>query len=78
MTLSGLPAAETVEAALVKPADGVHLVVTPNLDHLRQLRRPDFAEAYASAALCCPDGMPILLYARLRGLRLRAAGEEPG
>ncbi len=52
--------------------DGVRLVVTPNLDHVRLLRRSTFAAAYGSAELVCPDGFPVLLYARLRGLALSA------
>ncbi len=43
------------------------LVVTPNLDHVRLLRRPDFAAAYRSAALVCPDGWPLAFYGWLRG-----------
>ena len=50
--------------------DGARLVVTPNLDHVRLLRSPAFATAYGAAYLACPDGFPVLLYARLRGLRL--------
>ncbi len=50
--------------------EGVKLLVTPNLNHIRLLRQPDFAEAYARAALICVDGFPLLLYARCRGLRL--------
>ena len=49
---------------------GVRLVVTPNLEHIRLMRRPDFAEACSTAELICPDGLPVLLYARLRGLKL--------
>jgi len=71
MALSDCPAAETVRTLFEQRASSVCLVVTPNLDHLRQLRSPEFAEAYASAALRCPDGFPVLLYARLRGLRLK-------
>ncbi len=51
---------------------GVRLMVTPNLDHVRLLRQQDFAAAYAGAHLVCPDGLPVLAYARLRGLKLRA------
>ena len=47
----------------------VRLLTTPNIDHLRLLRQPAFAEAYASASLVCIDGFPLALYARLRGLR---------
>jgi N-acetylglucosaminyldiphosphoundecaprenol N-acetyl-beta-D-mannosaminyltransferase len=56
--------------------DGVHLLVTPNLNHVRLLRQRDFAEAYARAALVCVDGFPILLYAWCRGIRL--AGRVTG
>ena len=58
----------TVDAA----ANGPRLVVTPNLDHIRLLRRPSFAAACRSAELVCPDGFPVLLYARCRGLALSA------
>lgn len=47
---------------------GVGLVVTPNVDHVRLLRRdPQFAAAYASAAIVTCDGFPVYHYARLRG-----------
>ena len=73
MKISPLEADDVVEAILADVATSeVRLVVTPNLDHVRRLRIPAFAAAYASAALVCPDGLPVLLYARLRGLRLRA------
>ncbi len=42
-------------------------VVTPNIDHVRLLRHPGFREAYHAARIVCPDGLPVLLYARLRG-----------
>jgi exopolysaccharide biosynthesis WecB/TagA/CpsF family protein len=48
----------------------VKLMVTPNIDHVRLLRRRDFAAAYATAHFVCPDGFPVLLYARMRGLHL--------
>jgi len=73
MDLSPLSAEQVVNRIVEMPGrDGVRLMVTPNLDHVRLLRRPDFAAAYASAHLVCPDGFPVLLYARLRGLKLRA------
>ncbi len=47
---------------------GVGLVVTPNVDHVRLLRRdPAFATAYASAAIVTCDGFPVYHYARARG-----------
>lgn len=73
MDLSPLSPEQVVNSIVEMPgSDGVRLMVTPNLDHVRLLRRPDFAAAYASAHLVCPDGFPVLLYARLRGLKLRA------
>jgi exopolysaccharide biosynthesis WecB/TagA/CpsF family protein len=73
MHLSQLRAEEVVDALVEeKPKAGVQLVVTPNLDHVRHLRRPDFAAAYKFAYLACPDGLPVLLYASLRGSRLRS------
>jgi exopolysaccharide biosynthesis WecB/TagA/CpsF family protein len=51
--------------------DTVRLIITANLDHARLLRNPAFAEAHANAYLACPDGFPVLIYARLRGLVLR-------
>ncbi len=51
---------------------GARLMVTPNLHHVRLLRSVDFACAYMTAHLVCPDGLPVLLYARLRGLKLQA------
>jgi exopolysaccharide biosynthesis WecB/TagA/CpsF family protein len=53
-----------------RPVGGPALLVTPNINHLRLLRRSDFALAYRSAALVCADGFPLVIYARLRGLRL--------
>ncbi len=71
MTISPQPAGQIVERVLSEPATtGVKLVVTPNLDHVRLLRRPDFRAAYRDAEIVCPDGFPVLLYARLRGLKL--------
>ena len=72
LPVSPLRADEVVDAVLGETAAGVRLVVTPNIDHVRLLRRSDFAAAYAAAHLVCPDGFPVLLYARLRGLRLPA------
>ncbi len=72
MSLSPLRCDEVADAIAAEIVEeGVHLVVTPNLDHVRRLRSPGFAAAYASARLVCPDGLPVLLYARLRGLKLR-------
>ncbi len=70
LPLSPLSADQVVAQMLGRQAAGVRLVVTPNIDHVRLLRQPGFAAAYRSAHLVCPDGFPVLLYARLRGLAL--------
>ncbi len=73
----GLTPSELDEAAVAallatpSPAgDGPCLIVTPNLDHIVQLRRnPAFRAAYRHAALILCDGFPVHYYARLRGHR---------
>lgn len=55
------------------------VVVTPNLDHLRQLaRRPELESLYRQADLVVADGMPLVWASRLQGLPLpeRVAGSE--
>jgi exopolysaccharide biosynthesis WecB/TagA/CpsF family protein len=64
---AGAVAEHVVECA---PSGGPNLVVTPNIDHVRLLRRPAFVAACRSARLVCPDGFPVLAYARLRGLKV--------
>lgn len=54
-------------------------VVTPNVDHVvRYLQDPAFRAAYAAAALCVADGVPVIWAARLVGARLqgRVAGAD--
>ena len=71
MAISPVPAEHVVNRMMSEPAKHrVNLVVTPNLDHVRLLRRVEFRAAYHNAEMVCPDGLPVLLYARLRGLRL--------
>jgi|GEM_PF-159340 len=72
LTLSALGAEQVVDRIL-SPATafGPNVVVTPNIDHIRLLRRARFRLAYRAASLACPDGFPVLAYARLRGLPLR-------
>ncbi len=71
MNITPLRADEVVDAVIGEvTTEAVRLVVTPNLDHVRRLRHSEFAAAYASAHFVCPDGLPVLLYARLRGLML--------
>jgi N-acetylglucosaminyldiphosphoundecaprenol N-acetyl-beta-D-mannosaminyltransferase len=70
LTLSMDSAQQIVNAALSqKPADGVSLVVTPNIDHIATIRRsPALARAYRKAARIVCDGWPVQLYARFCGL----------
>lgn len=60
------------------PADGVALVVTPNIDHIATIRRsPALARAYRNAVRITCDGWPVQAYARLRGLQVpRVTGCE--
>ena len=54
-------------------------VVTPNLDHLRQLaHRPELAALLRSADLVVADGMPLVWASRLQGSPLveRVAGSD--
>jgi exopolysaccharide biosynthesis WecB/TagA/CpsF family protein len=51
------------------PGDMARLVVTPNTDHVRLLRKSEFAAAYDTADIVCPDGLPVAVYAWARGLR---------
>ncbi len=70
LAMSPLTASQVIDRVMGEDAAGVSTIVTPNIDHLRLLRQRAFAEAYAGAELVCPDGFPVLLYARLRGLAL--------
>ena len=55
-------------------SDGIGLVVTPNLDHIVNLRHnTTFAKAYHSAAIVACDGFPVHYYARLRGIPVQRA-----
>ena len=58
--------------------EGVGLVVTPNIDHVAQLRHnPAFRHAYASAEIIFCDGFPVHYYALARGHRInRVTGCE--
>ncbi len=46
------------------------IIITPNVDILRQLRRPDLRHLASSAALVVADGAPVTWAARLRGASL--------
>jgi N-acetylglucosaminyldiphosphoundecaprenol N-acetyl-beta-D-mannosaminyltransferase len=48
---------------------GIGLIVTPNLDHIANLRRNvEFANAYRWATIIVCDGFPVQYYAKLRGI----------
>jgi exopolysaccharide biosynthesis WecB/TagA/CpsF family protein len=65
---SRLDAVGIARLIVASPAeDRVRLIVTPNSDHIRLLQRPAFVAAYQNAAIICPDGKPVALYAWLRG-----------
>jgi N-acetylglucosaminyldiphosphoundecaprenol N-acetyl-beta-D-mannosaminyltransferase len=54
-------------------------VITPNLDHLRRLRRdPSLRELYSKASLVVADGMPLVWASRIQGTPLpeRVAGSS--
>lgn len=70
LTLSMDSAREIARTAIDSPpAEGVSLVVTPNIDHIAMLRRlPALARAYRSASRIVCDGWPVQAYARWCGL----------
>ena len=50
----------------------VELMVTPNIDHIVNLRRnPAFARAYRRAAIVVCDGFPVRYYAALCGIAVQ-------
>jgi len=58
----------------IAPGEEAHLVFTANLDHIVQLHKKwnaAFRMAYQRAKTITADGMPVYMYARLRGVRLR-------
>jgi exopolysaccharide biosynthesis WecB/TagA/CpsF family protein len=70
--------AETKVVALAREP-GVHLVFTPNVDHVVTAhRRPDFRHAYEAATLQLADGAPVVVTAYLAGRPLpgRATGSD--
>jgi N-acetylglucosaminyldiphosphoundecaprenol N-acetyl-beta-D-mannosaminyltransferase len=69
LRLSTESARDIVGAAVRQaPAEGVALVVTPNIDHIATIRRsPALARAYQKAARIVCDGWPVQLYARFCG-----------
>jgi exopolysaccharide biosynthesis WecB/TagA/CpsF family protein len=72
LEMASLDADVCASHILTTPADGsVKLVVTPNINHIRHMRRSEFFTACQSASLVCADGLPVALYARLVGLRIK-------
>jgi exopolysaccharide biosynthesis WecB/TagA/CpsF family protein len=68
LNFSRLDAVGVANLLVANPTgDHLRLIVTPNSDHIRLLQRPMFAAAYQDAAIVCPDGKPVALYAWLRG-----------
>ncbi len=66
--------ARTVATERRDAAAGVGLVVTPNLDHVVQLRRDaGLARAYRRAEIVACDGFPVRYYSRFRGIEAGAA-----
>lgn len=60
---------ELISRQSLRPEDGVQLVVTPNIDHVAQLRHNEaFRAAYAGARLILCDGFPIHYWAVLNGI----------
>lgn len=65
--------------SLVPKGAGIRLLTTLNLDHVVNLRRnPDFRDAYRGSWKTTIDGMPILVYAKLRkiGVKARVTGAD--
>ncbi|WP_018262409.1 WecB/TagA/CpsF family glycosyltransferase [Methylobacterium sp. WSM2598] len=63
--------ARQLAGPLVPAGAGPRIVATANLDHIVQLSRNTvFREAYRRAWIVTADGMPVYLYARLRGAKL--------
>jgi exopolysaccharide biosynthesis WecB/TagA/CpsF family protein len=67
LSFSGAMASSVAAQMSGAPPDRVRWVVTPNLEHIRLLRRPSFAASCRAADIVCADGFPVALYAWLRG-----------
>ena len=63
--------ARTIVDTRVPSGEGPRVVATANLDHIVNISKNDaFRRAYRRAWAVTADGMPVFLYARLRGLLL--------
>lgn len=61
--------AQTIAGQDVPPGRGPRVVATANLDHVVTMSRSAaFRQAYRRAWVVTADGMPVYLYAKLRGL----------
>ena len=70
---------QTIVEAPVPSGEGPRVVATANLDHVVNLSvNDDLKQAYTRAWVITADGMPVYLYARLRGLMLpgRVTGSD--
>jgi N-acetylglucosaminyldiphosphoundecaprenol N-acetyl-beta-D-mannosaminyltransferase len=67
LSFSGATASSVAAQMSGALPDRVRWIVTPNLEHIRLLRRPSFAASCRAADIVCADGFPIALYAWLRG-----------
>ena len=56
LAFSGTGACLVAAQICSAPPDRVRWLVTPNLEHIRLLRRPAFAAAYRAAEIVCADG----------------------
>ena len=66
--------AELIASAEIGQGAGVRSVVTANVAHIVELlKNPEFRMAYSHAWKATADGMPVYLYARLRGTKLPRA-----
>jgi N-acetylglucosaminyldiphosphoundecaprenol N-acetyl-beta-D-mannosaminyltransferase len=78
--IDALREADTIALIVAASSQGRGgFVITPNLDHLRQVtRRPELAELFDSADLVVADGMPLVWASRVQGTPLpeRVAGSE--
>jgi N-acetylglucosaminyldiphosphoundecaprenol N-acetyl-beta-D-mannosaminyltransferase len=80
MVFDALSLPEAVDAIVDAATRGERgYVVTPNVDHVVRFQRdPDFRAAYAGAALCLADGVPVVWAAGFLGIPLkgRVAGAD--
>jgi N-acetylglucosaminyldiphosphoundecaprenol N-acetyl-beta-D-mannosaminyltransferase len=77
--LAAIDEARCIEHVLASLAGGEGgWVVTANLDHLRRLRKGDYARLCRDASMIVADGMPLVWASRIQGTPLpqRVAGSD--